>query len=92
MNFVSVDSGNVWHVTSAQKIFVNELTKNTHRCIWVIVTRVYQAFFLKDFIYLFDRQITSRHRGRQREKGGSRLPAEQRAGCGARFQDAGILT
>lgn len=29
MNFVSVDSGNVWHVTSAQKIFVDELTKHT---------------------------------------------------------------
>lgn len=29
MNFVSVESGNVWRVTSAQKICVDELRKHT---------------------------------------------------------------
>ena len=37
--------------------------------------------FFKDFIYLVGR-----------ERGGSRLPAEQRARCGARSQDPGIMT
>ncbi|XP_059230165.1 uncharacterized protein LOC132000329 [Mustela nigripes] len=37
-------------------------------------------------------EITSRQRGRQRERGGSRLPAEQRARCGTRSQDPEIMT
>ena len=37
-------------------------------------------------------EITSRQKGWQREREGSRLPAEQRAWCGALSQDSGILT
>ena len=39
-----------------------------------------------------EREITSRQRGRQRERKGSRLPAEQRAPCRARSQDPKIMT
>ena len=50
--------------------------------------------FFKDFIYLFERdllrEITSRQRGRQRER--SRLPAEQRAWYGDRSQDSEFMT
>lgn len=47
------------------------------------------SLFFKRFIYLFDREIG---RGRQRERGRSRLPADQRARCGARCQDPGTRT
>ena len=36
-------------------------------------------YFFKDFIYLFDRQRSQVGREAGRERGGSRLPAEQRA-------------
>uniref|UniRef100_A0A8C7AU17 Histone H2A n=1 Tax=Neovison vison TaxID=452646 RepID=A0A8C7AU17_NEOVI len=43
----------------------------------------YLFFFLKDFIfYLFDRERLQVGREAGRERGGSRLPAEQRAQCG----------
>ena len=49
------------------------------------------VFFLKIlFIYLTDRSQLGREAGR--ERGGSRLPAQQRARCGARSQDSGIMT
>jgi len=50
--------------------------------------------FFKDFIYLFDRDrdSESRNTGRGSGRGRSRLPAEQRAPCGTRSQDAGIMT
>ena len=55
-------------------------------------------FICKDLIYLFDKQRSQvgreagREREREREKGGSGLPAEQRAYCGARSQDPEIMT
>ena len=42
------------------------------------------------FIDSTERESTSRRNSRGR--GGSRLPAEQRAQCGARSQDLGIMT
>ena len=45
---------------------------------------LFLLFFLKDFIYLFDRESTSRERGR------SMYPAEG-AWCGARSQNPGIM-
>ena len=55
---------------------------------------VFLFFFLKIFIYLFGRQRLQigREAGREREGGGSRLLAEQRARCGALSQDPGIMT
>ena len=52
------------------------------------LTKIYLFIYLRDFIYLFDRQRSQVGR----ERGGSRLPAEQRARCGARSQDLGIMT
>ena len=40
-------------------------------------------FFFKDFIYLFDREKSQVGREAGRERGGSRLPAEQKARYGA---------
>ena len=48
--------------------------------------------FLEDFLNLFDRSQVGREAGRERDWGGSRLPAEQRARCGARSQDPEIMT
>ena len=48
--------------------------------------------FFKDFIYLFDRQRSQVGRETGRERGGSRLPAKQRALCGAPSQDPEIMT
>ena len=47
--------------------------------------------FLKDFIYLFDRQRSQVGREAGREWERKALP-EQRAQCGAGSQDAGIMT
>ena len=66
------------------------------KCFWEhksITKRHFLSFFLFFkilFIYLIE--ITSRRRGRQRERKGSRLPAEQRARCGAQSQNLGIMT
>ena len=49
-------------------------------------------FLKKDFIYLFDRQRSQVGREAGRERGESRLSTEQRARCGARSQDPGIMT
>ena len=48
--------------------------------------------FFKDFIYLFDRESEHKQGELQRERGRSRLPAEQGARCGTRSQDPGIMT
>ena len=48
------------------------------------------VFFLKDFIYRSDRSQAGREAGS--ERGGSKLPAEQRARCRAQSQDPGIMT
>ena len=48
--------------------------------------------FLKDFIYFFDRQRPQIGREAGRERGGSRLPAEQRVWCGAWSQGPEIMT
>ena len=49
------------------------------------------TFFKKDFIYLFDRESTSRGSGSQ-GRGRSRLPVEQEVLCGALSQDPRIMT
>ena len=51
-----------------------------------------QFFFLRFYLFIWQTEITSRQRGRQRERGGSRLPAEQRAWCWARWHGPGIMT
>ena len=50
------------------------------------------SFLFKDFIYLFDKQRSQVGREAGRERGGSRLLAEQRARCGARSQDPETMT
>ena len=45
--------------------------------------------FLEDFIYLF---MKDTERGRDIDRGRSRLPAEQGAWYGAQTQDPGIIT
>ena len=49
-------------------------------------------FFLRFYLFIWQIEITSRQRGRQRERGGSRFPAEQRTECWAPSQDPGIMT
>ena len=50
-------------------------------------------FFKTFYSFIWQTEVTSRQRGRHRERGGgSRLPAEQRARCGARSQDPEIMT
>ena len=51
----------------------------------------YHFFFFKDFMYLFDRHRSQVDKEAGRERGGSRLPAEQRAQWGAPSQDLGIM-
>ena len=61
-----------------------------------LLNRLFFYFFFKDFIYLFDRERSQvgreAGRERERERGGSRLSAEQRAWCGTRSQDSEIMT
>ena len=51
-------------------------------------------FFFLRFIYLFDRQRSQvgREADREEEEAGSLLSREPNGGCGARFQDPGIMT
>ena len=57
-----------------------------------IIAFLFFLIFLKDFIYLFHRQRSQVGREAGRERGRSRLPAEQRARCGTRSQDPEIMT
>ena len=50
---------------------------------WGVELYKFFFFFKILFIYLFDRQRSQVGREAGRERGGSRLPAEQRAQCGA---------
>ena len=49
-------------------------------------------FFKILFIYLTERERSQVDREAGRERGGSRLAAEQKARCRARSQDPGIMT
>ena len=51
---------------------------------------LYVCLFFKEFIYLTERVRAEGVAGRGR--GRSRLPTEQRAGCGTGAQDPGIMT
>uniref|UniRef100_A0A8C7BYE9 Striatin n=1 Tax=Neovison vison TaxID=452646 RepID=A0A8C7BYE9_NEOVI len=86
-------------LSTPSRIWLNICGKNGNPflfpiiCIsWVFLFLFF--FFLKISFILSDRQRSQvgREAGREREGGGSRLPAEQRARCGARSQDPGIMT
>ena len=49
-------------------------------------------FFKILFVYLTERNHKYTERQAEREREGSRLPAEQRARCGTRSQDPEIMT
>ena len=54
----------------------------------------YLFYFLKDFIYLLDRERHSKRRNTSRGSGRGRssFPTEKGAPCGAQSQDPGIMT
>ena len=54
---------------------------------------LFSFFFLRFYLFIWQREIPGdRGRQRQREREGSRLPAEQRAWCGTWSQDPEIMT
>ena len=59
---------------------------------WTRVHKAFLFFFKILFIYLTEGERDHKQAKKQTERGGSMLPAEQKARRGARSQDPGIMT
>ena len=91
--FILVSIYCILYFNNFHLIYIHSIVSFFSLYMYIIILSYTFKLFLKIFyLFIWQWEITSRQRGGQRERKRSRLPAEQKARCGAWSQDPEIMT